>query len=162
MKIKIIHFVSLMALLIPARPANAQYGKIPPFRMIRQDGRMFKAESLPAGKPIMIIYFSPECEDCQEFMNKIMNRIDDFKSVSIAMITFLPVESLSQFIRKNDLDQHPNFYVGTEGSTFLVRDYYQIEPLLFVALYTKDGDLVKQYSGREIDFNDFLEHLRNL
>ena len=130
--------------------------------MIRQDGRIFKADSLPVGKPIIIIYFSPDCEDCQQFMDKISNSIDDFKSASIAMITFLPVESLSQFIERNNLNKYPNFYVGTEGSNFFVRDFYNIGQLPFVAVYTKDGDLVKQYSGKEIDFNDFLEHLRNL
>src|SRR3712207_4969332 len=94
----------------------AQSGKIPPFSMVQQDGKIFRAQDLPMGKPVMIIYFSPECDHCDKLMKELLQRQADFKKASIAMITYLPVDRVKAFVRKYSLDKQPNMYVGTEGN----------------------------------------------
>jgi thiol-disulfide isomerase/thioredoxin len=138
----------------------AQTGKVPPFRMVQPDGKVFKAENLPFGKPILIVYFSPDCEDCHRFINDLLARIKEFRDVSIAMITYQPVENISEFVAKNKLKSYSNIYVGTEGSSLFVRDYFKITRFPFVALYNKDGDLIKKYTSGEITINDLSEHLK--
>ena len=106
----------------------------------------------------MIIYFSPECEDCMEFTKELLSRINEFKNVSIAMITFLPTETVSQFVKNYNVNAYPNIYVGTEGTLFFVRKYYNIQQLPFLAIYNKNGDLIKIYN-QEINLNDVLKNL---
>jgi hypothetical protein len=157
----LLFFVSLSLLLISVT-ANAQSGKVPPFRIIQSNGKIFKAEDLPLGKPIIIIYFSPECNDCQILIDKVLAKIGSFKSASIAMITYLSLESVSQFVKKNGLDKYPNIFVGTEGNSIFVMNYYNIIDFPFIALFTKNGDLIKQYHSNDVNVNDLLRRLNNL
>jgi thiol-disulfide isomerase/thioredoxin len=138
----------------------AQAGKVPPFRMIQSDGKVFRAENLPFGKPILIIYFSPDCEDCQLLTRELLVRINEFRNVSIVMITYLSVESVSDFVAKNKLHNYSNIYVGTEGSNLSVKNYYNIGLFPFIALYSKNGDLIKKYNSKEINLNDLSERLK--
>ena len=140
----------------------AQTAKVPPFRMVQADGKVFRAENLPFGLPIIIIYFSPDCDDCQLFISDLLARINDFRKVSIAMITYLPVGRVSDFVVKNKLTSFSNIYVGTEGNYMIVKNYYNIEQFPFVTLYNKNGDLVKKYNSNEVNLNDLSERLKLL
>lgn len=122
-----------------------QSGKVPPFQMMQSGGKVFRAQDLPMGKPIVIIYFSPDCEECLALTSELIRREEEFKKASVAMITYLPVEYVTKFNAKYKLNYYPNIYVGTEGSTLFLKVYYKIEKFPFMALYTKNGDLVKTY-----------------
>jgi thioredoxin-related protein len=124
----------------------AQAGKLPPFRMVQLDGKTFKAEDLPMGKPIIIIYFSPECDHCEMLVKNLMKKKNDLKKASIAMITYLPVDKVSSFVQQYKLNKEPNLYVGTEGNTMFLKNYYQLQQMPFIALYSKNGDLIKTYT----------------
>lgn len=139
----------------------SQSGKIPPFQIIQSDGTVFKAENLPMGKPIVIIYFSPDCEDCQQMTKELLNRINEFNNASIAMITYLSKDLVKQFVSKYHLDKYSNIFIGTEENSYFVGKYYKIGKLPFMALYNKNGDLVKVYD-KEINIEDLLIHLRGL
>lgn len=148
--------------LIVYSTTYAQSGKVPPFRIVQANGKIFKAENLPVGKPIVIIYFSPDCEDCQRLTRELLARINEFKSVSFAMITYQSVENVSQYVSKNSLYKYDNIYVGTEGSSLFVKNYYNIVQFPFVALYNKNGDLIIKYNTKEVDPDNLLYRIKNL
>jgi hypothetical protein len=141
---------------------NAQSGKVPPFRIMQANGKFFKAEDLPVGKPILIIYFSPDCEDCHAFIEGMLNRIYDFKNVSIAMVTYLTGDAVSKYIVKNSLNMYTNIYVGTEGNTLFLKNYYNIVTFPFVALYSKEGDLIVKYTSKQVDLDDLAQRIKKL
>ncbi len=161
MKNKILITITSLLLLIACQNAFSQGRKLPPFKILQGDGKLFRAQDLPVGKPIIIIYFSPECEDCQEFTEAMLSRMDDFWNASIAMITYLPVQSVAQFVKKYKLNIYPNIFVGTEGNAFIVRYYFNIKRFPFVALFNKDGTLIKIWDKKE-DINDLAEKLKGL
>lgn len=130
--------------------------------MVQPDGKVFKAENLPFEKPIIIIYFSPDCDDCQQLTTDLLKRVNDFKSASIAMITYLAVESVSKFAAKNNLNRYSNIYVGTEGNYLFVKNYYNIEQFPFIAIFNKNGDLIKKYYNKEINLIDLSNCLKKL
>ena len=140
----------------------AQAGKVPSFRMVKTNGKIFRAENLPFGKPIIIIYFSPECDDCQRLTDDLLARMNDFKNASIAMITYLSVDAVSQFEARNNLKKYGNIYIGTEGNYLFLKNYYNIEQFPFIALFSKDGDLIKKYYSKEINVSDLVDRLKNL
>lgn len=154
--------IIILLILSACLRLDAQSGKVPPFRMILPSGKVFKAENLPYGKPIIIIYFSPDCDDCQKVIRELMSKIDDYLSASIAMITYLPLESLSNFVIKNNLGKFSNIYAGTEGNYLFVKNYYDIVHFPFIALYNKNGDLIKKYYSNEINLQDLSSRLNEL
>ena len=162
MKIIFRYLLLILFILCLESPANAQSGKLPPFRMVLATGKLFKAENLPFEKAIILIYFSPECDDCQKLTESILAHIADFKNVSIAMITNLPIELVSKFADVNNLKKYSNIYIGTEGNSLFVKDYYKIEHAPFISLYNKNGDLIIKYSSNEISLSDLLIRLKNL
>lgn len=124
MKNNMIRYFLLSAIMLLASSVTySQHNKVPPFQMIQSNGKIFLAGNLPMGKPIVIIYFSPECEDCQQLTKELLSRIKDFNNASIAMITNLSVDKVKQFATEYQLDKYSNIFIGTEGDSFFVGNY---------------------------------------
>ena len=153
--------VLLILLLITTSFIQAQSGKLAPFKMMQTSGKIFKAQNLPMGKPILIVYFSPECDHCEKMLKNFFKQVTNFQKASVAFITYLPVEKVEKFEKDYNLPKYPNMYSGTEGSTFFVRNYYKIMDVPFVALYTKNGDFVTSYE-KDVDLKVLAEKLRGL
>ena len=147
-------------LIITSFTLSAQQ-KVPAFRMSLSNGKLFHASSLPQGKPIIVIYFSPECDHCHILMKEWFKQAGNFRKASVAMITFLPLNSVALFEKEYNTKQHSNIITGTEGTTFLVRNYYKVLDLPFVALHDKNGNLVSTYS-KDIPLNTLAAKLRKL
>lgn len=156
--IKTIFLLSLIVLTIIAR---AQHTKLPPFRMLQANNQVFSAEQLPFGKPIVLIYFLPDCDHCQLLTENIVKHIKEFDKASIAMVTYYPTMEVGSFAKKYGLNKYSNFYLGTEGDTFFLKRYYNLSRLPFMALYTKNGDLVKMYYTED-GFSDLLNRVKKL
>lgn len=129
--------------------------------MFQSNGSLFKAENLPLGKPIVIIYFSTECEDCQQLTEELLTRINELKKASIAMVTYLPKDNLAQFVTKYNITKYPNIYIGTEGDSYFIGNYYKVGHLPFMVLYNKDGDLIKIYD-KKLDLEDLIIRIKGL
>ncbi len=147
-------------LIITSFTLSAQQ-KVPAFRMSLSNGKLFHASSLPQGKPIIVIYFSPECDHCHVLMKEWFKQAGNFRKASVAMITFLPLNSVALFEKEYNTKQHSNIITGTEGTTFFVRNYYKVLDLPFVALHDKNGNLVSTYS-KDIPLNTLAAKLRQL
>lgn len=151
----------LIANLLSTTILQAQANKLPPFKMMQVNGKVFRAQNLPLGKPIVIIYFSPECDHCEKMMKELLKKEASFKKASVAMITYLPVSNVAKFVQQYGLNKYSNIYIGTEGGTFFVRNYYKIEHMPFIALHDKDGSLVKEYR-KEGPLTDLINQLNKL
>jgi hypothetical protein len=151
----------LMAMLAEPISAKAQANKLPPFRMVQSDGKIFKAEDLPMGKPIIIIYFSSDCDHCEKMMKEFFGKARLFSTSSVAMVTYLTQDKVAKFEKDYPVKKHANIYAGTEGTTFFVRNYFKITDMPFAALYTKEGNFVQSYS-QEIPLNDLASRLKTL
>ena len=132
-------------LFIISFDASAQQGKLPPFRIMQSNGTIFKAEQLPFEKPILIIYFSPDCDHCETFMKEFFKRAADFTKASVVMVTYLPVAEVTKFIAEFNISHYSNIYVGTEGSSFFLKNYYKLLDMPFAALYDKNGNIMASY-----------------
>lgn len=154
--------IILTALLLVFTDIKAQSGKVPPFRMMQADSKVFRAQDLPMGKPIVLIYFSTDCEDCQKLTHDLLTRINEFKNVSIAMITYQDLGSVKKYVLKNKLDTFSNIYVGSEGSSLFVRNYYNVTQFPFMTLYDKNGNLQVKYLTKEIDLDDLYGRIKVL
>ncbi|MCC6760699.1 MAG: hypothetical protein IT252_05760 [Chitinophagaceae bacterium] len=125
--------------------AQSQSNKLPPFKMITGNGTVFAASQLPYNKPILLIYFDPSCDHCQHLTTKLVANEGSLKATSIAMITYVSVSEVKKFVYKYRLQKLENYYVGTEGNTFFLRDYFKLIKMPFVALYDKEGNFTRSW-----------------
>ena len=124
---------------------HCQRGKLPPFAMMQANGKIFRAHELPMGKPMVIIYFSPECDHCDILMKEFLKREAAFRKTSVVMITHLAVDKVAKFVKQYALTNYANVYVGTEGTWLFVKNYYKIVEMPFIALHDRNGNLVKLF-----------------
>lgn len=156
------HFlVFLLFQFVATSVVVAQSGKVPPFQMVQANGKLFRAQDLPMGKPILLVYFSPECDHCEKMLKEFFQQAAGFQKASVALVTYLPVDRVAKFAADYRLSNYANMVAGTEGTTFFVRNYYRIKDMPFVALYTKNGDLVAAYE-RDVDLKALREKLKRL
>ena len=161
MKKSVISIVLLILFVMTTHIGHAQKGKLPPFHIIQANRKVFTAHDLPMGKPVLIVYFSPDCDHCEKMLKEFFKQASDFQKASVALITYSSVDRVSKFERDYNLAKFSNIYTGTEGTTFFLRNYYGIMNVPFAALYTKNGDLVASYE-KDVNLKTLIEKLKEL
>lgn len=120
---------------------------IPPYHILTTDSVYVTPANLKKNKPVMIIYFAPDCGHCQHLMYDLKPELKQLQNVQIVMITFVnQLKAIQVFQRDFDLAKFHNIIIGTEGYTYVVQKYYQIQNTPFIAIYDKNGKISKTYS----------------
>jgi thioredoxin-related protein len=134
---------------------------IPPFNIILSDGvTSFNADQLDKNKPLMIVYFDPDCGHCKDFTKTIVKNIKQFDKTQIVMIAGTGnVHAVNKFATENGLNKYPSFKIGTEGMNRTVMKFYRVEITPFTAVYNSSGKLIKYY--REVPaINELIADLK--
>ncbi|WP_031528113.1 TlpA family protein disulfide reductase [Dyadobacter crusticola] len=133
---------------VSAAFAQSVPNKIAPFQMRLTSGQQYSSAQLAKG-PAVLIYFSPDCEHCQDFTKDLIKNYQTVADKQVIMITFQSMDMLKPFVTQHRLASYPNFKVGTEGTSYLVQRYYGIRSFPYIAIYDKAGNLVKTYEGEQ-------------
>lgn len=146
MKIRIPFFFLLLWIgLSQPLQSKAQGTAMPAFKMLLTNNTFYTAADLPKNKPVVLIYFAPDCEHCQQLLDAFFKKIDAFKKAQIVLVTFKPVSELTLFERSYQTAKYPNVKVGTEGSTYYLRLFYNLQTTPFTALFDANQKLVYSY-----------------
>lgn len=142
-----------LSLVIVAGCSRAQTKSIseniPPYRILKTDSTFATPADLKKNRPVMLIYFSPDCPHCQRLMYEIRPKIKSFGDMQIVMITWsnnFDIRAIKTFYHDFDLKKYPNIIVGTEGYTYTVQKYFQIETTPYIAVYNRSGKMVKGFA----------------
>lgn len=139
----------LLAACMPAISQSAAANKkIAPFQITLTNGQQYTSSQLLAG-PVVLIYFSPDCEHCQDFTKDLLKNYNVVANKQVVMVTFQSMDMLKPFVAQHRLSTYPNIKVGTEGYSYVVQRYYQIKSFPYIAIYDKAGKLVKTYEGEQ-------------
>lgn len=132
--------------LYPFIPVQSQVKTgIPPFNILLTNNKYLKAADLTKNMPLMLVYFDPDCDHCKEFTGSFISHINDLKQTQIVMISFTPVAAIKKFETEFKLGQYANIKLGTEGLTFVVQRYYNIQKFPFIAIFNKKGVVISTY-----------------
>ncbi|HEY9341610.1 MAG TPA: redoxin domain-containing protein [Hanamia sp.] len=151
--------IIVSAILFSSNVATAQ--SMPSFKMQLTNGTVFSSKNLSHEKPVLIIYFAPDCEHCQVLMNAVFKNIKDFKKAQIVMVTFKPLNEVVAFKKNYQTTKYPNIKVGIEMPIFFFKNYFNLQNTPFTALYNKQGKLIASYKN-ETPVNDLIRHLKGL
>lgn len=133
----------------PAPDTTHKIKPIPPYRIFTTDSVFVTPANLPKGKPVMIVYFSPDCSHCQRMMYELKPKLKQFTNVQVVMITWssnYDIRAIREFKRDYGLKAYPNFTIGSEGYTRLVQNYYNVQTTPFIAMYDSNGKYYKYFS----------------
>ena len=129
-------------------PAHLKGLKIPDFKLLLVDSTTnFYTENLDPKKNTLIMMFSPDCDHCQHQTEDIIKHIDAFKNTQIVMNTVLPFEQMREFYDKYQLQRFKNIIVGRDV-LFFFSPYYRAQFTPYLALYTKNGELLYTNDGQ--------------
>lgn len=122
---------------------------IAPYRIMTTDSVFVTPANLPKGKPVMIVYFSPDCSHCQRMMYELKPKLKQLSHIQVVMITWsanYDIRAIREFKRDYGLKTQPNFTIGSEGYTRLVQNYYNVQTTPFIAFYDSKGKFFKYIS----------------
>jgi hypothetical protein len=142
--------------------AQSKASMVPPFRMLQTNGRYFSANELDRTKPVVLIYFAPDCDHCQVLMQGIFKNLDAFKKAQLVLVTFKPLSELALFERQYNTASHANIKAGTEGTTFFLRSFYKLTNTPFTAIYDASGKLVCSFKSTTTPVSEILNCLKQI
>ncbi len=125
--------------------ANVHAQTMPAFSILQTNGKTLNTAKLPYTKPILLIYFSPDCEHCTTLLNSMFAQIDKFKKATILLVSFRPMSEIADFEKKYKTAAHSNIIVGMEQPIFFLQKLYQLQSTPYTALFDRNGKLVYEY-----------------
>ena len=131
---------------------------VPPIQLTQTDGTLLTKDKLKKNTPVVIMFFSPDCDHCQHQTAEMVLRIKELEPYQIIMATYQPMEDLITFRKNYQLDKYPNIKTGRDAK-FLLPSFYNIKSLPFLALYNKKGDLLKSYEGN-VKVDEMIKELK--
>ena len=137
--------------LAPFQRSNA----IPTFSLQQPDSSWFFNTSLQEKKPVLILYFSPDCGHCQLETDEILAHIAQLQNLQIVMVTSRPFEEMAKFAAKYKIYKFPTVKIGRDPS-YIFTKYYDVKFTPFSALYNKKGKLEKFYT-KGIDIDELIK-----
>ena len=129
------------------KPAYLRFPTVPPFQLLKTDSTtMLTKNDLQKNRPVMIMYFSPDCDHCQKQMDDLMKDFEPFRNIQLVMATVQPLEMLRSFYEKYALAKYENILVGRDIK-YILPPFYQMRNLPYMALYDRKGNLITTYEG---------------
>ncbi len=119
---------------------------IAPFKITLLNGKAYTYNQLKKNTTTVLIYFSPTCDHCKDFTDELLKYKDALKNKQIIMLTYVPVKEVKPFDSVYHISSIPFFKIGTEGYSFIVRKYYNIERFPYIVIYDKQMKHVKTLS----------------
>lgn len=136
---------------IDTSPGYLKNKNIPAFKILQPDSTWFTNENIPKNRPVVIIYFSPECGHCQLAAQEISAHMSELKDAFFVWVSFYSVPEIKTFTENYKLTQYANFRFGRDPQYF-IPNFYKVKFTPFMAVYGKDGKLVQAYEqGAEPD-----------
>lgn len=146
-RIAFVAFLLLFSQLTYAQ-STTKTTTIAPFKIFLTNGLPYSYTQLAKG-PVVLIYFSPECEHCQKLTEDLVKNYSVIANKQVVMISFLEENSLKQFVQRYRLQQFSNIKVGTERKPYIVPPFYKIASFPYIAIYDKNGNLAKTFEGED-------------
>jgi thioredoxin-related protein len=120
---------------------------LPAFNMLLTDSVTYlKSESIPAGQPFILFYYSPHCPYCKAQVEKIKKEITTVKDLQFYFITAFPLYEIKQYDQHYGLSNYTNITMAQVTDTAFSK-YYNIPGFPYTAIYNKQKKLKEVLLG---------------
>lgn len=125
-------------------PAFKKSPYIPAFTILQSDSTSFTKMDLPKHRPVVIIYFSPDCGHCQLTAQEFSKKMDELKDVFFVWVSYHSPDANKKFAEDYGLNKFTNVRLGKDTKYFLPV-FYDVKFTPFIAAYDKNGKLLNTY-----------------
>lgn len=120
---------------------------LPDFKVLLLDSAtVINTKDIPAGHPIVLMYFSPDCDHCHKETMELLKNMNAFKDVQIYYISPSGVTPVKAFYEKYKLEQYKNITMAVD---YHMAFYQLFKPndIPYQAVYNGSKKLVKTFDG---------------
>lgn len=136
LKITIFCWITLAGCLLKQRAPT-----LPSFTLLGIDSsKIFSTANIHKGKATILVYFSPDCEHCQQETEDWIKHINQFKNAQFIYITNDPLERLKLFNEIYKIYQYPNMQLGRDHEFYFLREY-KPTGTPYIVVYNKNKEL---------------------
>ena len=149
-------FVLIVCFILP-KPKN----EIPSFDLLLIDSiTHFSTDRIPSGKPIVLLYFSPDCEHCQKLTADIINHMNILNNINFYFITYDPYDRMKTFDYYFGIGRFSNIRIGRDIKYYFPSHFPSVSPP-YMAIYDSHKRFRGVYKG-EIKTDTLINFLNHL
>ena len=135
--------------------------EIPAFNLLLKDSTtIFNTGNIPEGKPSVLLFFSPDCEHCQQETIDLLANMDSLKNVNFYFITIDPMDRMRRFDTFYKLYRYPNITLGLDYTVSFPGHFKNAAPP-YTVIYNPDKTMKVIFEG-EIPASRFIKATRKL
>ena len=150
-----------MVALGACRLRQSHRAELPSFNLLLPDSvTIFNTASMEGGKPSLFIFFSPDCEHCQEETISIIKHMDELKDVNLCFVTIDPFVQMKSFVKFYKIARYPNVVIGRDY-TYYFADHYKINTTPYMVLFDYDKKQRAIFAG-EVAISQIIAYINQL
>jgi hypothetical protein len=135
-------------------------GKLPSVELLLLDSLTHvNTGDVKEGKPVALLYFSPDCEHCQNETRSILDHMDSLREVKFYFITNDSLDKLRIFRSIFRLDKYSNITLGWDNQFLFPRQFKGAYPP-YLALYDRQLKQVGVFNG-EVEASKIIALINN-
>jgi thiol-disulfide isomerase/thioredoxin len=124
---------------------------LPAFTVLKTDSLYTNDRVIPKDKPVIIVYFSPECGHCQLTAQEFSEKMKNMREFYFVWVSYYPLPEIKEFAKKFNLQQFRNIIIGRDPN-YTIPSFFRIKFTPFMAVYDKNHHLLETYEkGTDAD-----------
>ena len=130
-------------------PVYIKYPELPAFNILLTDSiTTFNTFSIPKGRPVMLVFFDPDCKHCKAETKELVAGMDSLSNIDIYFIS--PSHSMTdirRFAGDNHLKDFSNVKLVGRDYEFFFATYYDVKFVPDIALYDDHKKILRLFEG---------------
>jgi len=120
---------------------------LPPFRVVTPDGKMITPENMKNDANLLVMFFNPTCEHCEDMTLEMEKHIYLFKKTKVLLVAGSNMaSSLGDFIKALKVDQYPTLQPSLDSSKFIDKTF-NYNGLPQINVYDHDRKLIRTFNS---------------
>lgn len=133
------------------------YGHIPIFSLPDINGKFVNSTDLPKSKPVIFIFFDPDCHLCKEEIIQIGLHNKQLSNCQVVFFSLLPAKTVQEFLIEIGFAPRKNI-IFLVDKDLLLYSKMEVRSSPTTYIYNKDGKLIKRFDG-PVKTSAILNHL---
>jgi len=119
---------------------------IPALKILETDSvSFFSRDDLPKNRPVVIVYFNPDCGHCQLEAKEIADHMATLDQAFFVWISYgHPEKEIKAFFTKYGLSKFKNVRIGQDPH-YYIPSYYRVAFTPYIAVYSAKGKFVTEF-----------------
>lgn len=128
-------------------PPFMQLPEVPSYKLLKMDSSTFTYKyQLKKNMPVVVIWFNPDCEHCQQETRRMTDSMHLLKNVQLVFASYSKFEEMKKFYEEYGLNKYKNIIYGRDVQYQLPR-FFEVKYTPYVAVYGKDWKLLRVFEG---------------